>query len=353
MGAHRKTRRIYEEALTFEKLFSAWNTVLHTCKNKRGLFEFSMFEQARVMKILETLKEREYWPNKYRCFMIFEPKPRLVMSQSINDKVVNHFVAKEYLLPVLERTLIYTNVATRKGKGAKVAMQMIKRYIARMQAERPGETIYALKVDMSKFFYSIDHEILFEKLEKKLKDKDVIDILHRIVDETNKSYINEVVDGFNARFGTDIPHYERGKGLSIGAMTSQFLAIFYLGDLDRILKEREKCKYYIRYMDDLLFFDFDKNELKRLHGVVKMEAEKLKLKVNPKSAIYNCSSRAGVPFLGYRYYINKDGELQVVALSKTVRRIRRRLRILEVRDPEKCVRSREAYRGYFMKEVTG
>lgn len=350
---HRKTRGIYDKALTYEKLYAAWNTVSHTCKNRRGLYEFSMHQQARVAKILEDLKARNYYPNKYRCFMIFEPKPRLVMSQSIRDKVVNHFVAQEYLLPLLDMALIDTNVATRYGKGSSYVSKMLRRYFAQLMAAKPGATIYALKIDISKYFYSIDHEILFEKLRKRVKDGDVLEILHRIVNETNQPYINSVIDGFNKYYGTTIPHYINGKGLSIGAMTSQFLAIYYLNDLDHYIKEKLHCKYYIRYMDDFLFLSHDKEELKRVKVAVESELVKLKLVVNPKSAIYNCMSLGGFSFLGYRYYVTRarniyGGMLRVDCLANTVKRVRRRLLILEKHNKVKYDKSYESYRGYFM-----
>lgn len=350
--SHRKTRRVYDKALDYEKLYSAWNTVAHTCKNKQGLYEFAMYAQARISQLLEDLRARRYYPNKYRCFMIFEPKPRLVMSQSIRDKVVNHFVAREYLLPLLERTLVDANVATRKGMGSSYASRMLKRYFSEILAEHPGATVYALKIDVSKYFYSIDHEILFEKLRKKIKDKDVLEILRRIVNETNKPYINKVIDGFNAYYGTDIPHYEKGKGLSIGAMTSQFLAIFYLSDLDHLVKEKLGQKYFIRYMDDFLILGTNKEELKEVCAMVECELKKMKLKVNPKTAIYNCSAGAGFPFLGYRYFIaeRSDGRrfLRIVCLAQTVRRVRHRLKTLYGHNPEKYSRSYESYRGYFL-----
>lgn len=354
--AHRKTRRIYDKALTYEKLYAAWNTVSHTCKNKRGLYEFSMFQQARISKLLEDLKARDYYPNKYRCFMIFEPKPRLVMSQSIRDKVVNHFVAQEYLLPLLDVALIDTNVATRYGKGSSYVAKMLRRYFAQMMAAKPGEKIYALKIDISKYFYSIDHEILFEKLRRRIKDGDVLEILHRIIDETNQPYINKVIDGFNYYYKTTIPHYKNGKGLSIGAMTSQFLAIYYLDDLDHYIKEELHCRYYIRYMDDFLFLSHDKDELKRVRMVVEQKLAELKLTVNPKSAIYNCMARGGFSFLGYRYYVAKShnnigGTLRVVCLSKTVKRVKRRLLVLWQHDVVKYDRSYESYRGYFMNTL--
>lgn len=350
--AHRKTRRVYDAALMYEKLHEAWKTVSKTCKNKQGIYEFAMFQQARVFKILEDLRARKYYPNEYRCFMIFEPKSRLVMSQSIRDKVVNHFVAREYLLPMLESMLIDTNVATRCERGSAYAHKMLRRYFSQLMVKRPDAKIYALKIDISKYFYSIDHEILFKKLKKCVKDGDVLEILHRIIDETNKPYINQAIDGFNRYYNVDIPHYENGKGLSIGAMTSQFLAVFYLNDIDRCIKERLHCKYYIRYMDDFLILSHDKNRLYQVWSVIEDELRKLKLRINPKSAIYNCNSRGGVTFLGYRYYIRRakgfrKASLRIECVSKTVKRVRKRLKNLYNHDLGKYNRSYESYRGYF------
>lgn len=350
MGKQRKTRGMYDVALNYEKIYDAWKTVSHTCKNQRGLFEYAWDATTRTVGILEDLKNRCYEPERFECFMIFEPKPRLVMSQTVRDKVVNHFATREYLLPILEPMLIDTNVATRKDKGSRYAGEMIRKYLAKLKAEAPDRPIYALKVDVSKYFYSISHEILFEKLAKKIWDKDVLDLFRRIVDETNKPYINEKIDQCNARYDTDIPHYRKGYGLSIGAMSSQFLAIFYLNDLDHMIKERLGCKYYIRYMDDFLVLEHDLEKLKMAQNVIMEELERAELAVNPKTTFYNVTSGTGFPFLGYRYYY-KDGILHADCLARTVRRVRRHLSDLRKADPEKCARSFESYRGYFENAV--
>ncbi|MBQ3445465.1 hypothetical protein IJG29_01920 [Candidatus Saccharibacteria bacterium] len=351
MAKHRKTRGVYDEALNFENVYKAWKTVSHTCKNKRGVMEFGLFAHARAARILADLKNRNYYPNRFRCFMIFEPKARLVMSQSIRDKIVNHFVANEYLIPLLESTLIDANVATRKEKGASYAYKLVRRYFAQLAAEKPGAKIYALKMDVSKYFYSIDHEMLFKMLKKKIKDKDVLMILKRIVDETNQPYINKTIDAFNRKYGTDIPHYEKDVGLSIGAVTSQFLAIFYLSDLDRKIKEVYKCKYYIRYMDDLVIWSHDREWLAELKEKLIRDLEGMKLKANPKSRIYECGEHGGFTFLGYRPHIDVKGRYRVICLASTVRRIRARLSWLEGHDFDKYGRSYEAYRGYFYHSV--
>ena len=190
--------------------------------------------------------------------MIFEPKPRLVMSQSITDKIVNHFVANYYLIPYMESSLIDANVATRIEKGSGYAMKLIKKYYNKMLINEKGKEIYCLKIDISKYFYTIDHNILLNQVEKKIIDKDVLNLIKVIISETNKDYINKSIDYYNEKFNTNIPQYKNNKGLSIGAMTSQFLAIFYLNDLDHYIKEELKCKYYVRYMDDFLILDTNK-----------------------------------------------------------------------------------------------
>ena len=102
---------------------------------------------------------------------------------------------------------------------------------------------YILKCDISKFFSSINHDILKEKILKRIKDKDAIKIVFDIID----SY---------------------SPGLGIGSMTSQVLAIFYLNDLDHFIKETLKIKYYVRYQDDFLLFHPSKEYLKYIFFIV-------------------------------------------------------------------------------------
>ena len=97
-----------------------------------------------------------------------------------------------------------------------------------------------------------------------------------------------------------------------------------------------------------LILGYDKAELMRVRVEIEKELKRLKLKVNPKSAIYNCCTEAGFAFLGYRYYIDRKGGLRVVPLSGTVRRIRRRLKTLKMHNPKKYALSYESYKGYFM-----
>ena len=213
MKKRRKSNNIYDEAITIDNLYNMWSIIRQTCKNKREVYYFSLNVSTNINNIYNSLKNKTYKPTKYNAFMIFEPKPRLVMSQKIQDKLVNHFVANYYLIPYLESNLIDANVATRKDKGSSYAMKLLRSYFNKLQLSNPNEEIYCLKIDISKYFYSINHEILIEKLEKKIKDKDVIDLIKLIISETNQDYINEAIKHYNDKYGTDIPYMLKIQGL--------------------------------------------------------------------------------------------------------------------------------------------
>lgn len=263
MSKNDNNKIIYETSITFRSIFSTWKLVRKTCKNRKAIFKFEINQNTNVYNIYNILKENRYKPLPFRLFLIHEPKARLVMSQSVYDKIVNHFVTNFYLLPFLEKKLINQNVATRKGKGSDYANKLVIDYINSIRIKNKNKEIYCLKIDISKYFYSINHDTLLAQLEKEISDKKILNIIRIIISETNKPYINEYIKKYNKENKTDIPLYNYNTGLSIGAMTSQFLAIFYLNDLDHFIKENLRCKYYVRYMDDFLIFSTDKSFLKK------------------------------------------------------------------------------------------
>ena len=78
---------IYFKPITYSNIYSMWNIVRHTCKNKRGIFLFNRNKNVNIYNIGNILITKKYEPSSYKLFMIFEPKPRLVMSQDVNDKI--------------------------------------------------------------------------------------------------------------------------------------------------------------------------------------------------------------------------------------------------------------------------
>ena len=110
-------KEIYYLPINIENIFNMWKIIRKTCKNKKEIFKFSLNLSTNINYIYNILYSKSYNHSKYRPFIIFEPKPRLVMSESVTDKIINHFITNYYLIPYLDKTLIDSNVATRKNKG--------------------------------------------------------------------------------------------------------------------------------------------------------------------------------------------------------------------------------------------
>ena len=289
-------------------------------KNKRKVLAFDNYYMQNIFYIKYLLSHECYTPNKYNIFLIKEPKVRLIMSQTIQDKVINHLVSNYILRPVIEPILIDTNVATRKKKGTRLGVTRLKKYINEIKLET--ECFYILKFDISKYFYSIDHEVLKSMLQRKIKDKKALKIIYKIIDSTNEEYINEVVKSLKSKNKElDIPHYQKGKGLPIGNMTSQILALLYLNELDHFIKERLHIKYYIRYMDDGILIHQDKWYLKYcLRKIQKRIEEKQKLKLNPKTKLF--SIKESIEYIGYRYLLKKK-RLLIKIKRKTKKKMKK------------------------------
>ncbi len=166
-----------------------------------------------------------------------------------------------------------------KIRGGRYADKSLTNYINEIRLKEKEKDIYCLSVDISKYFYNINHNILFNKLKKDIDDLDILNLLKIIIDETNKEYVNKTIYKLNEINNTNVPFYDYDIGLSIGAMTSQFLAIYYLNDLDHYIKEK----------------------LKEIFKILEIEINKLDLKVNPKSNIKNLKN--GINFLGYKYIL--------------------------------------------------
>lgn len=264
---------LYKDIYDFDNIKAVFNEVCRNTKNKVKVNKFKEYKCINLYKIYEVLKNREYVPGPYHVFTIYEPKKRRIVSQNMFDKVVNHLVARYILMPVILDCLIDTNVASRKYKGTSAGLNYYFHY--RRLCDIKYKKYYILKCDISKFFASIDHEILKRKLVKRIKDKEALKILFDIIDSED-------------------------TGLGIGNMTSQLLAIFYLNDLDHYIKENLKVKYYVRYQDDFLLFHNSKDYLKKCFVKISDFLKKEDLKLNPKSRIYKSTNN--FIFLGRNKY---------------------------------------------------
>ena len=267
-------------------------------KNRKKIFKFENQKLEYLINIKYILENNLYDGGRYNVFLIYKPKLRVVMSQSIYDKVINHYVSRFILIPKLEKYLNNRNCATRKNMGIDYAIKLLKKDI---EYFKKYDTFYFLKLDISKFFYKIDHNILLNLINKDLTNEEYY-LIKVILNSTNKQNIYKIISNFENKLDKPLPKYEFGKGLPIGNMTSQFLAIFYLAKLQHFMIHNLQLKF-VNYMDDYIIIHQDKEYLKKCLDIITNKLYKeYNLLVN-KNKTYISSSKNGIPFLGYNIKI--------------------------------------------------
>lgn len=339
----------YDDILDIDKIKKVYHEIKCNSKHKEKFVRFELFLLSNFITILTVLKNRNYHHGRYNIFLISDPKYRVIMSENLSDKIINHLLSKYILFPVLENKLIPSNVATRKDKGTKAGIYYMKKYINSLKENHTN--FYILKCDILKYFYSIDHEILIKQLEREFTDEDILNIIKEIIDSTNQAYINENIinkvstertrilssklskkeKGDKNTSLKKVPLYNNGKGLPIGNMSSQILAIYYLNGLDHFIKEKLRIKYYIRYMDDFILIHHDKEYLKYCLSEIKKELVKLKLQLNNKTTITEIHQ--GVDFLGYRFLL-KEKKLIIKIRKKTKQKLIKKMRNKTLKEKE-------------------
>ena len=255
----KRKKNLYNSICDYNNILNSYNEVCRNTRNKRRVANLKEYKSIYISRIYDILKNKKYTVGPYNKFIIYEPKKRIIVSQNVQDKIVNHLVARYILYPALLPDLLNFNVASRKDMGMKKSLELYKKYRNYFKC-RYGN-YYILKCDISKFFASIDHDILKEKLKRKIKDKKSLKIIFDVIDSDE-------------------------QGLSIGNMTSQILAIFYLNDMDHFIKEKLHIKGVIRYQDDFILFHESKDYLKYCLNELTKFLEKENLKLNSKTRLY-------------------------------------------------------------------
>ena len=281
----------YEAIYSIDNLYYAWHKVSLGRSAKSSIIDFYRNLDQNLLSIANDLKNGNYRPGPYNHFIIKDPKERVISASQVRDRVVQHAIINFYE-PIFDRHLIFDSYACRTGKGTHKAVLRAFHF-----AKSSG---FFLKMDVRKYFDSIDHAILKSLLCILVKDTDVLSLFNIIIDSANSV---------------------SGKGIPIGNLTSQYLANYYLSAFDHHFKEQHHIKRYIRYMDDILILSENKDDLKVINEKASCYArDKLKLQFKP-SVMGSIS--AGAPFLSF--LIKPTG---IYLQNKTKKRYK--LRLIEI-----------------------
>jgi RNA-directed DNA polymerase len=265
---------LWQQVISVDNLWLAYKKAKKGKANRDSVAAFSFNVEVELHALQEALLTGMYQPGKYRQFIIKERKQRLISAAPFRDRVVHHAIMN-VLEPILDKRFYYHSYACRKGKGVHKAVVQYQQWAEKYP--------YVLKLDIARYFPSINHKTLKNQLQSIIKDKSLLNLLDLIIDAS--------------------PTPEDFIGLPIGNLTSQYFANLYLNEIDHWLCTLPQVKGYLRYVDDLMILGESKVELWQLKNILEQQLQKLGLQLHiKKQQLMRTTER--VDILGY--VVSKD-----------------------------------------------
>ncbi len=279
---------LIDKITDLNNLYLAYYKASKSKKNKKDVKNYAKNLYENLKKLQNQITTGNIEVGNYNYFTIYEPKERLICAASFAERVLHHAIIN-ICHQYFENQLISDTYATRLNKGTYKALDKALYFSYRKK--------FYLKLDIRKYFDSIDHRILYQKLETIFKDPTLLFIFYQIID----SY-----------------HTQTGKGLPIGNLTSQYFANFYLSFYDSFVKHELKIKSFVRYMDDMIIWN---NNSKKLTQILQKTEQflKIELKLDLKIKYIN-TTKHGLNFLSYRIFDNHI-ELQRKSKKRFIKKI--------------------------------
>ena len=310
---------LFDRVCSFENIHLAYLKARKGKRFKKDVLSFSCELEKNLILIKKDLEEQTYKHGRYKEFIVQDSKKRLIRAPLFKDRVVHHALCN-IIEPIFEKSFILDSYACRKNKGVHKGIKKLKVFL------KDNKDEYCLKCDISKYFDSINQNIILKIIKDKIKDKKVIWLIEQIINSFNQ--------------GT-------GIGIPIGNLTSQLFANIYLNELDQFVKHDLRQKKFIRYMDDFLILG-SKKELREIKEDMRFFLErKLNLQFNPKKA-YIFPLFLGIDFLGYVIFKN-----YILLRKSTIKRFLRKIKNNKT-DKEKAINAWFAYakhgNAYFLRK---
>lgn len=268
----KRVGNLYEQIISFENLKLADKRARRGKKKQYGVIKYLKNKEQNLLNLHETLKNKTFTTSEYNVFKISDGKEREIYSLPFYpDRLVHHAIIN-IIEPIFVSTFTADTYSCIKGRGVHKASYKLRKYLKK---DISG-TKYCLKIDIRKFYPSIDNEVLKQLLRRKFKDEDLLYLLDNIIDST--------------------------KGVPIGSFTSQFFANFYLTYFDHWIKEELKIKYYLRYCDDLVILSDNKEQLWKWFYRIKTYLKgELDLEIKGNYQVFPVEKR-GIDWCGYKHF---------------------------------------------------
>ena len=272
----------FERVVDFNNMYKAYRRSKRGKCFRKSSAKFNVMALDGINTLIHQLKDKTYQVSRYNEFKVYEPKERIIQTTSFKDKVVQHSLCDNVLLPKMQEIFILDNCAGQVGKGTLFGLDRLSEQMKEFYSEY-GPNGYILKCDIRKFFYNISHEQLKDIVEYHFADKDICQLVNLFIDST------------------------QGKGIPLGNQINQGLALLYLDGMDKLIKVEFGIRYYGRYMDDFYLIHHSKDHLNYCLNVLIEYLQTLDLELNEKTQIFPFKN--GVSYLGFHTYIDKNGQV--------------------------------------------
>jgi len=295
----------YDTIISLENLLEAWREFVKGKKQRKDVQEFERNLMSNIISLHNDLAGRTYKHSSYEAFNISDPKPRNIHKAKVRDRLLHHALYRK-LYPFFDRIFIADSYSCRFGKGTHKAIERFS-FFVRKVSKNHTKTVWVLKCDIKKFFASVDQNILIEIIKEHISDQNIIVL------------ISEIVGSFHST--------KVGVGLPLGNLTSQLLVNIYMNKFDQFMKHQIKAKYYIRYADDFVIFDTEKDKLLEITPkIADFLEDELKLSLHPNKVSIG-TVPSGIDFLGWVHFPDHR-----VLRTVTKRRMFRSIKLKEGKD---------------------
>lgn len=317
-------------SVLLQKLYKAYYSARKQKRNKPEVLRFELEYEKNLYDLYHDIIQEKYVPLPARAFVVRKPVDREIFAPAFRDRVIHHLIY-HYLYDYIDQKFIYDNYSCRLGKGTLFGVERAKTFL-RKASQNYTRDAYVLKLDVSGYFMNIERETLLHKIHK-LVNYDELDITQ--TEKKALKYLIKVIVLNNVTTNAELKSPKSlwktipatkslfstlsYCGLPIGALTSQLFSNVYLNDLDHMIKKH--CRYYGRYVDDLLIIDTDKEKLIQIIKKIDKELHKIGLKLHPKK-IYLQHYSKGFYFLGHfikphRCYISRRTKKHIDLFLRT------------------------------------
>jgi len=264
----KRVGNLFEKIISVENLNLADENARRGKSKNYGVIKHDKNREDNILKLHELLKSGNFRCSEYKIFTIYEPKEREIYQLPYYpDRIVHHAIMN-ILEPIWCSLFTRDTFSCIKGRGIHGAMNRMVEILKDVDG-----TKYCLKIDVRKYYPSIDHDILKQIVHKKIKCKRTLNILDNIIDSAD--------------------------GVPIGNYLSQYFANIYLTYFDHWIKEELRIKHYIRYADDMVFFGETKTELQGLLIQINHYfTDILNIEIKHNYQIFPIEKR-GVDFVGF------------------------------------------------------